>query len=81
MIKNSKGYRCGFRAKKWGTSSPHVKPTGDFGNAIEVIYKSAIVSRFVFSREIRRSATFDFCNTIGPKRHFVQCSDLVGIGG
>jgi hypothetical protein len=37
MIKNSEGYRRGFRVKMWGTSSPHVKLTGDFGNAIEVI--------------------------------------------
>src|ERR1700730_5262485 len=28
------------------------------------LYESAIVSRFVFSRKIRRPATFDFCNTI-----------------
>ena len=37
MIKNSEGYRRGFRVKMWGTSSPHLKLTGDFGNAIEVI--------------------------------------------
>src|SRR5271170_863027 len=37
MIKNSAGYRRGFRVKMRGTSSPHVKLTGDFGNAIEVI--------------------------------------------
>src|SRR5271154_1455279 len=36
MIKNSAGYRRGFRLKMWRTSSPHVKLTGDFGNAIEV---------------------------------------------
>jgi NitT/TauT family transport system substrate-binding protein len=30
--------------------------------AAKRIYESAIVSRFVFSREIRRSATFGFCN-------------------
>jgi len=32
------------------------------------LYESAIASRFVFSRKIRRSATFDFCNTIGHDR-------------
>jgi hypothetical protein len=26
--------------------------------------ESAIVARFIFSREIRRLAIFDFCNTI-----------------
>jgi hypothetical protein len=30
------------------------------------VYESATVSRFVFSRKIRRPATFDFCNTIPP---------------
>ena len=34
MIKNSNDRRCGFRVKMCGPSSPHVKPTGDFGNAI-----------------------------------------------
>jgi len=37
VIKNSADYRRGFRVKMWGTSSPHVKLTGDFGNAVEVI--------------------------------------------
>jgi tetratricopeptide (TPR) repeat protein len=32
------------------------------------LYESAIASRFVFSRKIRRPATFDFCNTIGTFR-------------
>src|ERR1700730_8669191 len=31
------------------------------------LYESAIVSRFVFSRKIRRPTTFDFCNTITPR--------------
>ena len=35
-IKNSKGRRRGFRVKMWGTSSPNVKLTGDFDNAIDV---------------------------------------------
>jgi hypothetical protein len=36
-FKNSAGRRRGFRVKMWGTSSPHVKLTGDFGNASEAI--------------------------------------------
>jgi len=37
MIKNSKGCRRGFRVKMCGTSSPNVKLTGDFDNAIASI--------------------------------------------
>ena len=37
MIKNSKGHRHGFRVSMRGTSSPHVKLTGDPGDAIEVM--------------------------------------------
>src|SRR5262245_63797055 len=35
MIKNSAGRGFSFRVRMWGTSSPHVKRTGDFGNATE----------------------------------------------
>ena len=45
MIKNSKGRRRGFRVKMWGTSSPNVKLTGDFDNAIASI---RIGDRFPF---------------------------------
>src|SRR5262249_22765385 len=37
MIKNSAGRRFGFRVRMRGTSSPHVKRIGDFGNATEGI--------------------------------------------
>src|SRR5215831_21027371 len=37
VIKNSAGRRFGFRVRMRGTSSPHVKRTGDFGNATEAI--------------------------------------------
>src|SRR5262245_3363003 len=35
MIKNSAGRRFGFRVRMRGTSSPHLKHTGNFGNATE----------------------------------------------
>src|SRR5215831_13521983 len=35
MIKNSAGRGFSFRVRMWGTSSPHVKRAGDFGNATE----------------------------------------------
>jgi hypothetical protein len=34
----------------------------------------------VFSRKIRRSATFDFCNTIGPLRHLVWRKRMSAFG-
>jgi hypothetical protein len=58
---------CGLQArlscKDVRTSSPHVKLTGDFGNAIEVI---RIGDRFPFRVFAKNSgpATFDFCNKI-----------------
>ena len=35
MLAGSAGRRFAFRVRMWGTSSPHVKCTGDFCNAIE----------------------------------------------
>jgi len=37
VIKNSAGRRRGFLVNMCGASSPHIKLTGDFGNAIEAI--------------------------------------------
>ena len=65
-FKKSAGYRRDFRVKMRGASSPHVKLTGDFGNAIEIV-RIGECFPFLVSREIRRPATFDFCNTIGQK--------------
>ena len=56
-----------FAYKMRGTSRPHAKFTGDFGNAIEVIRISGRSPRSVFAK-ILSPATFDFCNTIGPFR-------------
>ena len=50
VIKNSKGRRCGFRVEMRGTSSPHVKFTGDFGNAIEAIRIGDCSSVHVFAK-------------------------------
>jgi hypothetical protein len=37
MVKNSAGYRRGFRVKMWGASSPHVKLTCDLANVSDAI--------------------------------------------
>jgi hypothetical protein len=37
MVKNSAGYRRGFRVKMWGVSSPHVKLAGDLANVSDAI--------------------------------------------
>src|SRR5262249_27608347 len=37
VVKISAGRGFGFRVRMWGTSSLHVKRTGDFGNAVEGI--------------------------------------------
>ena len=73
-LKNSPGCRGGFGIKMRGTSSRHAKLTGDFGKATEAT-ESAVASRFVFSRKIRRLATSDFCNKIGTTQTFrhVRC--------
>ena len=62
------GCRRVFRVKKCRTSSPHVKLIGDPVTQLR-FYELAIDSRFPFSRKIRGSSTFDFCNTICHQRH------------
>jgi len=37
LFKNSPGFRCDFRVKMWGTSSPDDKHTGDFANGPDAI--------------------------------------------
>jgi hypothetical protein len=37
VVENSAGPRCDFRVKMWGTSSPHVKLTGDLANVSDAI--------------------------------------------
>ena len=51
--------------KMRGSSRPHAKFTGDFGNAIEVIRISHRLLLSVFAKNLE-PATFEFCNTIGP---------------
>jgi hypothetical protein len=53
-----------FMQKMWGTSSPNVKLTSDFDNAIGSIRIGDCFPFRVFTK-IRDPATFDFCNTIG----------------
>src|SRR5262249_46710120 len=45
------------------------------------LYESAIAPGFGFSQKIRRSATFDFCNTIGTKRTYRGKRSLVRFWG
>src|SRR5580693_9427590 len=66
MTKNSAGYRRGFRVKMWGPYRLTLNSQATSVTRLR-LYESAIASRFVFSREIRSPATFDFCNTITPK--------------
>jgi hypothetical protein len=40
------------------------------------LYESVIAFRFVFSRKIRGRATFDFCNTIGQERPWLNLAAL-----
>ena len=40
------GIKTRLRVKMWGTSSPHVKLTGNFGNVIEVTRRVLPVSGF-----------------------------------
>ncbi len=67
MIKNSAGYRRGFRVRCEG---PHRLTLNSQATAVTRLrlYESAIAFRFVFSRKIRKHATFDFCNTISHWR-------------
>src|SRR5262249_14735872 len=63
MIKNSAGRGFSFRVRMWGTSSPHVKRAGDFGNATEGTRIGDQFPSCVFAK-IPSHATFDFCNNI-----------------
>ena len=56
-----------FMYKMRGTSRPHAKFTGDFGNAIEVIRISDRSLLSVFAKN-HEPCNFDFCNNIGTKR-------------
>jgi hypothetical protein len=53
-----------FMYKMRGTSRPHAKFTGDFGNAIEVIRISDRSLLSVFAKN-HEPCNFDFCNNIG----------------
>jgi len=81
---------CGLQARLWckdvrGTSSPHVKLAGDFGNAIEVIRIGDCFPSHVFTRN-SRPPTFAFCNTIPLKAEVKQdignhaCGRTIGTG-
>jgi hypothetical protein len=48
--KNSKGRGRGFRVKMRGTSSPHVKFTGDVGNAIAAIPIGDCFPVYIFAK-------------------------------
>src|SRR5580693_6429048 len=79
--KNSAGYRRGFRVKMWGPYRLTLNSQATSVTRLR-LYESAIASRFVFSREIRSSATFDFCNTIirkqtGAPQHSALADDWV----
>src|SRR5262249_37283298 len=50
VIKNSAGYGSSFRVRMLGTSSAHVKLTGEFGNAIEAIRIGDCFSFRVFAK-------------------------------
>jgi len=80
VLKNSKGYGRGIRVKMRGASSRHVKLIGDFSSAIEVIRIGDFFPLRIFAK-IRSPATFDFCNTIGPKRPRQLCAFVSGVGG
>ena len=66
MTKILRAVGATFAYKMRGTSRPHAKFTGDFGNAIEVI---RICGRSLLSviAKTLGPATFDFCNTIKGK--------------
>ena len=61
---------CGLQARLWckDVREPHRLTLNSQATSVVRLrlYESAIASCFVFSRKIRRPATFDFCNNIGP---------------
>jgi len=66
MTKILRAVGATFAYKIRGTSRPHAKFTGDFGNANEVIRISDRSLLSVFTKNLE-PATFDFCNTIGSR--------------
>jgi hypothetical protein len=56
-VGNSAGYRCDFRVKMRGASSPHVKPTKDFANTSEAI---RIGDCFLFDSFAKNSSPCNF---------------------
>lgn len=66
-VKNSEGRRCGYRVKMWGTSSLHVKLTGDFDNASAAGRIGDCFPPRTLAKN-KSLCNFRLCNTIGPTR-------------
>jgi len=73
MTKILRAVGATFAYKMRGTSRPHAKFTGDFGNAIEVIRISDRSLLSVFAKNLE-PCNFDFCNTIPPMSGHRQIS-------
>jgi hypothetical protein len=80
MIKNSKGRRRGFSCKDVGTSSPNVKLTGDFDNAIASIRIGDIHRQTMCRRAYPRADFPDRPLATGRNYLQPQQNNLLGLG-